>query len=110
MLPIEFPLPRTSISFGTGAVCFLAHAGSAAMASGLSVGAFPSKVTVPVTVEAAKATPGQINTATTDNHSFFPVQRMLGSFVVSIGFEQTLHPDPQGEQAARLRLRLRRGE
>ena len=35
------PLPRTSISFGTGAECFLAQAGSASMASGLRAGSFP---------------------------------------------------------------------
>src|SRR4029450_3899625 len=65
MFPMVLPLPRTSISFGTGAVCFLAHAGSASMASGLSVGTFPSKVTVPVMVEAATATPGHAKPHTT---------------------------------------------
>ncbi len=79
------PLPRTSISFGTGAECFLAHAGSASMASGLRVGAFPSKVTVPVMDEAARATPGQTDTATSTAASriLFPVPRMLGSLVIA---------------------------
>ena len=77
------PLPRTSISLGTGAECFLAHAGSASMASGLRAGAFPSKVTVPVTDEAATATPGQTDTATSPaaSHNLFPVRahaRLLG--------------------------------
>ena len=78
MFPMVLPLPRTSISFGTGAVCFLAHAGSASMASGLSAGAFPSKVTVPVMVEAASATPGQTDTATSPaaSHNLFPVARI----------------------------------
>src|SRR6476659_4175287 len=82
-LPMLLALPRTSISFGTGAVCFLAHAGSASMASGLRVGAFPVKVTVPVMDEAAKATPGQTDTATITpaSHKLFPVLRMLGSLI-----------------------------
>ena len=86
MFPMVLPLPRTSISFGTGAECFLAHTGSASMASGLRVGAFPSKVTVPVMVEAARATPGQNDTATSPaaSHNLFPVPRMLGSFVIAI--------------------------
>ena len=53
MFPMVLPLPSTSASLGTGAVCFLAHAGSASMVSGLRAGAFPSKVTVPVMVDAA---------------------------------------------------------
>ena len=55
------------------------------MASGLSVGAFPSKVMVPVTVEAATATPGQTDTATSPaaSHNLFPVPRMLGSLVIA---------------------------
>ncbi len=79
------PLPRTSISFATGAECFLAHAGSASMASGLRVGTFPSKVTVPVTVDAAKATPGQTDTASIPaaSHNLFPVLRILDSLVIA---------------------------
>ena len=87
MFPMVLPLPRTSISFGTGAECFLAHAGSASMASGLRGGAFPSKVTVPVTVEAATATPGQTDTDTATSpaasHNLFPVPRMLSSLVIA---------------------------
>ena len=85
MFPMVLPLPRTSISFGTGAECFLAHAGSASMASGLRVGTFPSKVTVPVTDEAATATPGQTDTATSPaaSHNLFAVLRMLGSLVIA---------------------------
>ena len=106
MFPMVLPLPRTSISFGTGAECFLAHTGSASMASGLSVGAFPSKVTVPVMVEAAKATPGQTDTATSPaaSHNLFPVPRMLGSLVIAnltpssstrrLGSGPTLHRRP----------------
>src|SRR5689334_18534364 len=56
MFATVLPLPSTSLSSGTGAVCFLAHAGSASMANGLRVGAFPSKVTTPVMVDAASAT------------------------------------------------------
>jgi len=54
------------------------------MASGLSVGAFPSKVTVPV-MDAAKATPGQTDMATTPtaSHNLFPVTRMLGSLIIA---------------------------
>src|SRR5512132_3483657 len=81
-LPMVLPLPRTSISFGTGPECFLAHAGSASIASGLSAGAFPSKVTVPVTVEAATATPGQNDTAISPaaSHDLFPIPRTIGFF------------------------------
>ena len=88
MFPMVLPLPRTSISFATGPECFLAHAGSASMASGLRAGAFPSKVTVPVTDEAAKATPGQTDTATSTaaSHNLFPVARMLGSLVIANPF------------------------
>ena len=55
------------------------------MASGLRAGAFPSKVTVPVMVEAATATPGQTNTATSPaaSHNLFPVPRMLSSLVIA---------------------------
>src|SRR5260221_14699189 len=77
------PLRRTSISFSAGVGCFLAHTGSASMASGLSLGAFPSKVTVPVMDEAANATPGESNTATNPaSHTLFPVLRMLGSLII----------------------------
>ena len=78
------PVPRTSVSLGTGVVCFLAHAGSAAMASGLSVGAFPAKVMVPVMDEAAKATFGHTDIAKrlAASHNLFPVQRMFGSLVI----------------------------
>src|SRR5258708_1461665 len=81
--PMVLPLPRTSISFAAGVGCFLAHTGSASMVSGLSVGAFPSKVTVPVIDEAAKATPGHTTIATSPaaRHTLFPVTRMLGSLV-----------------------------
>ena len=90
MLPMVLPLPRTSASFGTGAVCFLAHAGSASMASGFSAGTFPSKVTVPVMVDAAKATLGHINDATSPaaRYNLFPVQRILCSLIKS-GLSQT---------------------
>src|SRR6266545_1212862 len=86
MFPMVLPLPRTSTSFGTGPECFLAHAGSASMASGLSVGAFPSNVTVPVMVEAATATPGHIDNATSPatRHNLFPLQRMLGSLIILV--------------------------
>src|SRR5437762_11590161 len=79
MLPMLLPLPRTRRSLATGPECFLAHAGSASMASGFSVGAFPSKVTVPVMVDAATATPGEIRNAANPaaNKNLFPVQRML---------------------------------
>jgi hypothetical protein len=61
--------------------CFLAQTGSASMAIGLSTGGFPSKLTVPVMVEAAIATPGQNNTATSTaaNHN---VPRMFDSLVI----------------------------
>ena len=79
------PLPRASISFATGPECFLAQAGSASMASGLRAGAFPTKVTVPVTDEAAKATPGQTDNATSAaaSHNLLPVLRILGSLVIA---------------------------
>src|SRR3990170_7070796 len=84
MFAMVLPVPRTSISLGGGAECFLAHAGSASMASGLRLGAFPVKVTVPVTDEAAKARPGQTDIATSPaaSHTLFPVARMLGSLVI----------------------------
>src|SRR5580765_7095951 len=86
MLPMVFPLPRVSISFGTGPECFLAQAGSASMAIGLRAGAFPSNVTVPVMVDAAKATPGHMDNATNPatTHNLFPLKRMLGSFYLSL--------------------------
>ncbi len=98
------PLPRTSISFGTGAECFLAQAGSASMVSGLRVGAFPSKVTVPVTDEAATATPGHANiTPSPAASNNLPVARTIGSSVLvhaplsaqEFDFEQTVHPTRQ---------------
>src|SRR5882672_10276204 len=85
MFATVLPLPRTSISFATGPVCFLAQMGSASMAIGLSTGAFPSNVTVPLMVEAATATPGKTNTAASPaaSHNLFPVLRMLGSLVIA---------------------------
>jgi hypothetical protein len=61
----------------------LAHAGSASIASGFIPGGFPSKVTVPVTVEAAKAAPGEIDNASSPamKPTVFPVQRILGSLI-----------------------------
>jgi len=56
------------------------------MASGLSAGALPSKVIVPETDEAALATPGQTDNATSQvaSHNLFPIPRMLGSLCVFI--------------------------
>src|SRR4051794_20416266 len=87
MFAMVLPLPRTSASLGTGAVCFLAHAGSASMVSGRRVGTFPSKVTVPVIDDAATATPGQSDTAINPavSHNLPPTQRMLGSLVNRYG-------------------------
>jgi hypothetical protein len=50
------------------------------------VGAFPSKVTVPVTDDAASATPGHTTTATSPaaRHNLFAVLCILVSFVISI--------------------------
>jgi hypothetical protein len=58
------------------------------MESGLRGGAFPSKVTVPLTVEAADATPGHTNTAISPaaRHNLFPIARMLGSLIGSLRF------------------------
>ena len=86
------PLPRASISAARAPPCSLAHTGSASMASGLSAGGFPSKTTVPVTVDAATATPGQPNTATSPaaNHNMFRVPRMLSSLV----FENLISAPP----------------
>jgi hypothetical protein len=55
------------------------------MASGLRAGAFPAKVTVPVTDEAAEATPGHTDTATNPaaSHNLFPETRILGSLVIA---------------------------
>ena len=79
------PLPRTNISAGTGLECFLAHAGSASMESGLRAGGFPVKVMVPVTVDAATATPGQPNSTTSPaaSHNLIPVPRMLSSLIIA---------------------------
>src|SRR5687767_11554570 len=79
--------PRTSLSLGTGPECFLAHAGSASIVSGLRAGAVPAKVTVPVTDEATASTaaPGLTDIAISPtaspaaNNKLFPVQRMLSS-------------------------------
>jgi hypothetical protein len=48
------------------------------MGIGLSAGGFPSNVTVPVMVEAANATPGQTDIATSPvaSHNLFPIQRI----------------------------------
>jgi hypothetical protein len=43
MFPIVLPLaPSFNISFGTGALCFPAHTGSASIASGFRFGTLPS--------------------------------------------------------------------
>src|SRR5687768_17423695 len=83
MLAMVLPLPRASLSSGTGAECFFAHAGSADIASGPSLGGVPVKVMVPLTDEAAKATLGQTDNATSPaaSHNLFRVPRMLGSLV-----------------------------
>src|SRR5262245_8485600 len=85
MFPIVLPLPRTSIGFGTGAVCFLAHTGSASMASGLRLGAVPANVTVPVMVDAAKATPGHTTAAASPaaTKNLFAVLRILVSLIMA---------------------------
>src|SRR5690349_4024852 len=85
MLPMVLPLPSTSVSAGTGVECFLAHTGSAVIASGGRLGAFPAKVTVPETDEAAFATPGQNDTATSPaaSHNLFADTRMPGSLVIT---------------------------
>jgi hypothetical protein len=56
------------------------------MVSGLRAGAFPAKVTVPVMDEAATATPGENDTATSPaaNHNLFPVAPMLGSLIILV--------------------------
>src|SRR5438067_12035142 len=82
---IVLPLPRTSVSAGTGPECFLAQTGSASIAIGLRVGGFPSKVMVPVIVEAARATPGHAIIAISHAASrhLFPVQRIIRSLVIA---------------------------
>jgi hypothetical protein len=54
------------------------------MAIGLSTGGFPSKLTVPVMVDAARATPGQndIATSTAASHNLFPLPHMFNSLVI----------------------------
>ena len=70
------------------------------MASGLRAGAFPAKVTVPVTVDAATATPGPTNTTSpAASHKLFAVTRMLSSLVIAnlvsvdAGFSPSNGPD-----------------
>src|SRR5262245_27219933 len=84
MFPMVLPLPRSSTSFGTGAECFLAHTGSASIAIGFRFGAVPENVTVPVMDEAANATPGQIDTATSAaaSRNRFTAPRMLVCFII----------------------------
>ena len=55
------------------------------MAIGLSFGGVPVKVIVPVTDEAAKATLGQTDNATSPaaSRNLFPAPRMLGSLVIA---------------------------
>jgi hypothetical protein len=55
------------------------------MAIGLSAGGVPLNVTVPVIVEAAKATLGHASPAISQapNRTLFPVQRMFGSLVIA---------------------------
>src|SRR5262245_7877889 len=86
MFPMVLPVPRTSASFGAGfPPCFLWQTGSAFMSSGLSAGAFPAKMTVPVMVDAATAMLGQASTATSPaaRHNLFPVPGMLSSLVIA---------------------------
>src|SRR5688500_12935487 len=86
MFPMVLPLPRTSASFGAGfPPCFLWQVGSASTESGLSAGGFPSKVMVPLMVDAATATPGQSNTATSPaaSHNPFRVPRLFSSLVIA---------------------------
>src|SRR6266542_3546370 len=112
MFPMVLPLPRASISLGTGPECFLAHAGSASMASGLSVGAFPSNVTVPVMDDAATATPGHIDNATSPatRRHLFPLQRMLGSLIILVianlvSVDAVFRPSSRGPNVHRARCR-----
>src|SRR5215213_8383689 len=76
-LPMVWPLPSTSASPGAGLACFLAQAGSASIARGLSAGGFPSKVIVPVMDAAPKAAAGHNATANnaTARHDPFPDTR-----------------------------------
>jgi hypothetical protein len=99
MFPIVLPLPRASISLGTGPECFFAHTGSASIASGLSVGTFPSKVTVPVTDDAARATPGHTTAAASPaaRHNLFAVLRILVSLVMSIRLRRRRRRCPPAE-------------
>src|SRR5437899_5746546 len=85
MFAMVWPLPRTSISAGTGPECFLAHTGSASMVIGLRVGAVPENVTIPVMDEPTTAPPGPTDTAinAAASHKLFPVQRMLNSLVIA---------------------------
>ena len=96
MFPMVLPAPRTSASFGAGfPPCFLWQTASASMPIGASAGAFPSNVTVPVTDEAATATPDENHTATPTpdqnhtatapaaSHNVFLVTRLLSPFVIA---------------------------
>src|SRR5688572_22147597 len=94
MFFIALPAPRVSLSDGTGFGCFLAHAGSASMASAGRLGTFPSKMTVPVidaatvpvTDEVAIAAVDQHHTATAaaaTSHNVFFVTRLLNPLVIA---------------------------
>src|SRR5688572_21426591 len=113
MFPMVWPEPRTSISAGTGPVCFFAQAGSASIASGFRAGGFPAKTTVPLMDEAADATLGQTDIATNPaaSHTLFPVTRMLDSLVianlVSADFADGHHRPSWGGRAALVPFRLR---
>src|SRR6266550_4495361 len=118
MFPMVLPVPRTSISFGTGCpACFLRQTGSASMAIGLSTGAFPSNVMVPVTVEAARATPGQnMTTSRAASHNLIHVPRMLDSVVIAnlrtkLGIARTVHEIRRaGQQTSDILERERLGK
>jgi hypothetical protein len=64
----------------------LAHTGSASIESGLRAGGFPSKVTVPFTVEAATAMPGHNDTATIPaaTHNRFEDTRTLALIIANL--------------------------
>src|SRR6187549_2688089 len=83
MFPMVLPLPRTSISWSVGVVCFLAQAGSAAMSIGFMAGGVPAKVIVPVMDEAAKAAFGDTAMRLIASHNLVPVQRMFGSLLAT---------------------------
>src|SRR5262245_18865315 len=85
MFAMVLPLPRTSASLSAGVGCFLAHTGSASIASGLSLGGVPSKVTVPVTVPAAETAAGHHAAAASAvaRHNAFNILLMLVRFVIS---------------------------